>query len=74
MLNIVKNKGTGAGGAKTNKNGSAYEKKTNLTECIRNKQILQEYKNTYKLKFNGCRRTFISTKKREFIEIMKILD
>jgi hypothetical protein len=39
---VIINKGTGAGGANTNKNGLSYEEKTNLeplySECIENKK------------------------------------
>lgn len=39
---IIINKGTGAGGANTNKNGLSYEEKTNLetlySECVENKK------------------------------------
>ena len=37
-INMIKNRGTGAGGSNTNKNGLSYEKKTLLNsqfDCVR---------------------------------------
>ena len=45
----IKNKGTGAGGANTNKNGLNYEKSTELSTCYKIKQI---HKNCKELVFN----------------------
>jgi hypothetical protein len=59
---VIINKGTGAGGANTNKNGLSYEEKTNLetlsSECTENK------KNKSKIiKFIGYENELINTNK-----------
>ena len=46
---IIINKGTGAGGSNTNKNGLPYEESTDLSDCF---TILEKDKNSSKIKFN----------------------
>jgi hypothetical protein len=65
---IIKNKGTGAGGSKTNANGLPYEKLTDLsTEYSERKQ----YKYHDKIKFTQCETPFVSTKQSNFFKHMK---
>ena len=64
----MKNKGTGAGGSKTNANGLPYEKLTDLsTEYSEYKQ----YKNHNIIKFKQCDTPFVSTKQSKFFKYMK---
>jgi hypothetical protein len=59
---IIKNKGTGAGGANTNKNGLSYEVMTNLeslySECNKNKKD-----KTSIIKFNGYENELVNANK-----------
>lgn len=58
---IIKNKGSGAGGANTNKNGLPYEEMTNLeslySECNKNKKDKSKI-----IKFNGYENELINAK------------
>lgn len=74
------NKGTGAGGSNTNKNGLSYEKITDLDDRIitimENKTSSSkiEFNNcnkTFKIKFNNYDKTFIKTEKADFFKCMK---
>ena len=64
----IKNKGTGAGGLKTNANGLPYEKLTDLSteysEC-------QSYKYHNIIKFKQHETPYVSTKQSHFFKYMK---
>ena len=64
----IENKGTGAGGSNTNKNGLSYEKITNLNDRI---EIIKESKTSNQIKFNDCEITFIETKQANLFKYMK---
>lgn len=66
-INII-NKGTGAGGTKTNKNGLSYEKMTNLDDKI---TILETNKFSRKIIFNGNTKIFIKIEKSNLFKYMK---
>ena len=53
------NKGTGAGGCNTNKNGLPYEK---LTELKEEYKIINSEKHYKKIKFNNSNKEFITVK------------
>ena len=59
-----------AGGAKTNKNGLSYEKLTDLDDKL---TILKncEDKNSFKIKFNICEKSFIQTRQYGLFKYMK---
>ena len=63
---IIKNKGTGAGGSKTNANGLPYEKLTDLSLNIVNGSNINT---TDKIKFTQCETPFVSTKQSNFLNI-----
>jgi len=67
---IIKNKGTGAGGANTNKNGLSYEEMTNLeslySECNKNKKDKSQI-----IKFNGYENELINANKSTLHKYMK---
>ena len=65
--NII-NRGNGAGGANTNKNGLPYE---NLTELDDKIIILEENNIFSKIKFHNVEKCFIKTKKSNFFKYMK---
>ena len=67
-ITIIKNKGTGAGGLNTNKNGLSYEKITDLNNKI---TIVKEFKTSNKIKFNGTERIFIKTKQANLFKCME---
>ena len=79
MSSTIKNKGTGAGGSNTNKNGLSYEEITDLNDritIIENKTSSSkiEFNNcnkTSKIKFNNYDKTFIKTEKADFFKCMK---
>ena len=68
-----KNKGTGAGGANTNKNGLSYEGMTNLeslySECNKNKKD-----KTSIIKFNGYENELVNANKSTLHKYMKNLE
>ena len=67
-LNKVKNKGTGAGGHKTNKNGLPYEKITELKDYI---TLLEENKFYKKINFKKNDIVFINVKKGQLFKYME---
>lgn len=54
----IKNKGTGAGGSNTNKNGLSYEGRTDLGDKI---DFLEKNKFSRKVKFDGSEKMFLQT-------------
>ena len=64
----IKNRGTGAGGANTNKNGLEFERKIDLKK---NYKIISTKNNINKIKFNGTNRMFIETPKKKLQNYMK---
>jgi hypothetical protein len=64
----IKNKGIGAGGSKTNKNGLPYEKLTDLDDRT---TILEKNKFSNKIIFNDNKKTFIKTKQANLFKCMK---
>jgi hypothetical protein len=64
----IKNKGTGAGGSNTNKNGLSYEEITDLNDKI---TIVKECKKSNKIKFYDSERSFIKTKQANLFKYMK---
>ena len=65
---IIKNKGTGAGGSNTNKNGLLYEEITDLNDKL---TIVNECKTSNKIKFNDIERIFIKTQQANLFKCMK---
>tara|TARA_B100001540_G_scaffold69824_1_gene62912 strand:- start:2077 stop:2616 length:540 start_codon:yes stop_codon:yes gene_type:complete len=64
----ILNKGNGAGGSNTNKNGLPYEKLTDLDD----KTItLEKYKFSSKIIFNNTDKVFIKTKQYNLFQYMK---
>ena len=64
----IKNRGTGAGGSNTNKNGLSYEKKTDLDDMI---MIISTNKDHQVIKFVGYDKCFMKTKQANFFKCMK---
>ena len=64
----IKNKGTGAGGSKTNENGLSYEEITDLNDKI---TILKEFKTSIIIKFNGNEKSFKKTKQANLFKCFK---
>lgn len=64
----IKNKGTGAGGTKTNENGFSYEKITDLDDKI---TIEKQLKTSSIIKFNGSEKSFTKTKQANLFKYMK---
>lgn len=62
------NKGSGAGGLNTNKNGLPYEKLTDLDDKI---ITLEKYKFSTKIIFNNTDKVFIKTKQYNLFKYMK---
>tara|TARA_B100000497_G_C7682277_1_gene412891 strand:- start:13 stop:585 length:573 start_codon:yes stop_codon:yes gene_type:complete len=62
------NKGTGAGGSNTNKNGLPYEKLTDLDDKIK---TLQQNKNFSIINFNNTSKSLVLTKQSHLFECMK---
>ena len=67
-LNIIQNKGTGAGGSNTNKNGLPYEKLTDLNDCF---TTIEKNKISSKIRFNKYENIFIRTKQSQFFKYME---
>ena len=67
MLNMI-NKGTGAGGSKTNKNGLPYEE---LSDLRTEYKIISKEKHFTKIQFNLSDKKYLSTKKSNFFKCMK---
>lgn len=65
---MAKNKGTGAGGSNTNKNGLSYEEITDLTDKI---TVVEEHKTSKTIKFNDTERVFAKTKQGGLFKCMK---
>lgn len=65
--NTVKNKGTGAGGLNTNKNGLPYEEMTELNDKI---IILKQNKFSNIIKFEKSEKIFIQTKQANLFKCM----
>ena len=64
----IKNKGPGAGGSNTNKNGLPYEKLTELDNRI---TIVEKAKFSSKIKFENNSRIFVKTKQSNLFKCMK---
>tara|TARA_B100000900_G_scaffold277057_1_gene236903 strand:+ start:272 stop:832 length:561 start_codon:yes stop_codon:yes gene_type:complete len=64
----IKNKGTGAGGSKTNENGLSYEKITDLDDKT---TIIKENKTSKIIKFNGNEKSFTKTKQANLFKYME---
>lgn len=64
----IKNKGTGAGGSNTNKNGIPYEELTDLDDRI---TILEKGKFSSKIIFDDNKKSFIKTKQFNLFKCMK---
>ena len=64
----IKNKGTGAGGANTNKNGLPYEVLTELNERI---LLINKGEFSDTISFKGYDKKFIKTKQSKFFKYMK---
>ncbi len=64
----IKNKGTGAGGTKTNENGLPYEKITDLDDKI---TIEKQLKTSSIIKFNGSEKSFTKTKQANLFKCME---
>ena len=65
--NKIHNRGTGAGGSNTNKNGLPYEELTDLNDKIK---ILETFKYSRKIKFNNSERIFYRTQQGKFFKYM----
>lgn len=63
----IKNKGTGAGGSNTNKNGLSYEELTDLDDKI---TILEKGKFSNTIKFHNNEKSFIKTKQANLFKCM----
>ena len=63
----IQNKGTGAGGSNTNKNGIPYEKITELDDKI---TIVKKNKLSDIVKFNGSEKSFTKTQQSNFLKCM----
>tara|TARA_Y100000590_G_C15605884_1_gene971947 strand:+ start:710 stop:1309 length:600 start_codon:yes stop_codon:yes gene_type:complete len=64
----IKNKGTGAGGSKTNANGLPYE---NLTDLSTEYDDTKKYRNHSIIKFKQCENLFVSTNQSHLFKYMK---
>jgi hypothetical protein len=64
----IKNKGTGAGGSNTNKNGLPYEDFTKLDDRI---TMIEKNKFSNIIKFNDNEKSFIKTKQANLFKCMK---
>lgn len=64
----IKNKGTGAGGANTNKNGLSFEERTDLKQHYK---IIETHENHETIKFPGCDTEYSHTTKTSFLKYMK---
>ena len=71
---IIINKGTGAGGANTNKNGLSYEELTDLSTNYVEVGIVNNGKNKYKsIKFESSVNEYISVNKSKFHSYMDFI-
>jgi len=64
----IKNKGTGAGGSNTNKNGLSYEETTKLDDRI---TTIEKNKFSNIIKFNDNKKLFTKTKQANLFKCMK---
>jgi len=64
----IKNKGTGAGGSNTNKNGLPYEELTDLNNCF---TTIEKDKYSSKIKFNDYEKILTRTKQSNLFKCMK---
>jgi hypothetical protein len=64
----IKNKGIGAGGSNTNKNGLLYEELTDLNDCV---TIIKKDVFSSTIKFNNNEKLFIKTNKTKLFKFMK---
>lgn len=64
----IKNRGTGAGGSKTNRNGIPYEKLTELNDRL---EVVEKQKFADKIIFHENQRYFIKTQQSKFFKYMK---
>lgn len=64
----IKNRGTGAGGSKTNKNGIPYEKLTDLSDTLK---VIETQEFADKIIFHGTQRYFMKTQQAKFFKYMK---
>lgn len=64
----IKNKGTDAGGTKTNENGLPYEKITDLDDKI---TIEKQFETSSIIKFNGSEKSFTKTKQANLFKCKK---
>lgn len=67
-INNIKNKGTGAGGSNTNKNGLSYEELTDLNNRI---TILEKNEFSTKIIFDNNKKSFLKTKQSNLFKCMK---
>lgn len=67
-LTSISNKGTGAGGSNTNKNGLSYEELTDLDDRI---TIQEKSKYSTKIIFDDDKKCFIKTKQSNLFKCMK---
>ncbi len=65
----IKNRGTGAGGANTNKNGISYENKTDLSSLY--SECVNINKNINKIKFNDKNVEFVTAKQTVLQTVLK---
>lgn len=63
----IKNKGYGAGGSKTNKNGLSYEEKVDLSTHY---NIIGKFKYNLVIKFQGCNNEFVKTCKSDMFKYL----
>ena len=68
IVDITKNRGTGAGGLNTNKNGLSYEILTELNDRI---TILETKKFSNKIKFDNNLKEYIKTKQSNLFKCME---
>lgn len=65
---MEKTKGTGAGGANTNKTGLSYENKTELSDHYK---IIKKHKYSIEVQFNGSSKRFNRTSKTDLFKHME---
>ena len=69
MSEII-NKGTGAGGSNTNKNGLSYEEYTDLKDKYKSCNFIKK-DNIYQVEFEGYERKFVKANKSALHKYMK---
>jgi hypothetical protein len=69
-MQAIINKGTGAGGAKTNENGLPYEELTDLKDRYKSCDLNKEH-NAYEVQFEGYDRKFVKAPKSVLHKYMK---